>query len=324
MNCSILFPNLYFKPNQKEIKVLSLLFFNSKISKFNMKKISILLLLNIIAFNLFAQPGSDIYLFHFRLDDDNFYISNAKNITDSPGYDNQPSFTPDGNAILFSSGDGFGQTDIFKYDLSSKSERRLTYSPESEYSPMVTPDSAYISCVILKRDGEQKLWKYPKNGAIPQIIINKDKVGYYTWLNDSSIYAFVLGTPNTLQSISTSTKKITQVASYLGVTLQKIPHSEKISYVDMSNKKHWIIKSYDPSTNTTHDIIKTVNAKNEYYTWTPSGVLLSGDGKTLYKFNPKSDTDWVELADLSEYGIENFTRLAVSPNSNLIAIVVTE
>lgn len=94
-----------------------------------MKKSSILLLFSFLALNVYSQSGSDIYLFNFRLDDDNFYISNAKNITNTPGYDNQPFFTPDGTSILYASDDGFGQTDIFKYNLKSRSERRLTYSP---------------------------------------------------------------------------------------------------------------------------------------------------------------------------------------------------
>ncbi len=289
-----------------------------------MKKPSILILLSFIALNISAQSGSDIYLFHFRLDDENFYISNAKNITSSPGYDNQPFFTPDGQSILYVSGDGFGQTDIFKYSLEAQSERRLTYSPESEYSPTTTPDEGSISCIILKRDGEQKLWQYPKNGAIPSKLSDKDKVGYHTWLNDSSVYAFILGSPNTLEVILLASKDITKVTSSPGVTLQKIPGEEKISFVDMSSKKRWKIRAYDPATNSIEDIIHTVNSKSEFYTWTPSGVLLSGDGHKLYKFNPKTDTDWIELADLSDYGIENFTRLAVSPNANLIAIVVTE
>ncbi len=290
-----------------------------------MKKLSILLLLSILAVNAFAQPpGSEIYLFHFRLDDDNFYISNADNITESPGYDNQPFFTPDGESILYASADGFGQTDIFKYNLKSRSERRLTFSPESEYSPTVTPNGAYISCVILKRDGDQKLWQYPKDGAIPSKLSNKDNVGYHAWLNDSTVYAFVLGTPSTLESIMLSNDKAKKVASSPGVTIQKIPASNKISFVDMSDKKRWMIKSYNPDTNSFEDIIHTVDSKSEFYTWTPSGILLSGDGHKLYKYNPKSDSDWVELADLSDYGIDSFTRLAVSPKSNLIAIVVSE
>ena len=290
-----------------------------------MKKLSILLLFSICALPLYAQPpGSDIYLFNFRLDENNFYISNAKNITNTPGYDNQPFFTPDGASILYTSDDGFGQTDIFKYNIGARSERRLTYSPESEYSPTVTPDEGHISCIILKRDGDQKLWQYPKNGAIPSELSNKDKVGYHTWLNDSTVYAFILGEPNTLESILLSTNNINRIADNPGVTLSKVPGSEKISFVDMTNKHHWSINSYDPETKEIKNIIKTVSAKSEFYTWTPTGILLSGDGHKLYKFDPKSDSDWIELADLSDYGIRKFTRIAVSPKSNLIAIVVNE
>lgn len=289
-----------------------------------MKKSSIILLFSIITFNIYAQSGSDIYLFNFRLDEDNFYISNAQNITNTPGYDNQPFFTPDGKSILYASDDGFGQTDIFKYNIKSKSERRLTYSPESEYSPTVTPDEEHISCIILKRNGEQKLWQYPKNGAVPTKISNKNKIGYHTWLNDSTVYAFILGEPNTLESILLSSQEIIEIATNPGVTLLKIPGTEKISFVDMNENHHWVIKAYDPETNTIERIIHTVTSNSEFFTWTPKGILLSGDGHKLYKFNPKTDSDWIELADLTDYGIKKFTRIAISPEANLIAIVVSE
>lgn len=290
-----------------------------------MKKVAIFVFFISAFFIANAQPpGSDIYLFNFRLDDDNFYISNAQNITNSPGYDNQPFFTPDGAAVLFSSDDGFGQTDIFKYNLKARSERRLTYSPESEFSPTVTPDENHISCIILKRDGEQRLWQYPKNGAIPSPVSKVDKVGYHAWLNDSTVYAFILGTPNTLDAIMLATKELEKVASNPGTTIQKIPGTNQISFVDMTNKKHWTINAYDQDTKSIKPIIHTVSNKSEFYTWTPDGVLLSGDGNKLYKFNPKSDSDWVELADLTDYGIGNFTRLAVSPDASLLAIVVSE
>ncbi len=289
-----------------------------------MKKFSIFILYCFASFSMYAQPGSDIYLFNFRLDDENFYISNAKNITNTPGYDNQPFFTPDGESILYASDDGFGQTDIFKYNIKSQSERRLTYSPESEYSPTVTPNKTHISCIILKRDGEQKLWTYPKNGAIPTKVSNKNKVGYHAWLNDSTVYAFILGEPNTLEALLLSSQDILKVASNPGITLLKIPGTEKISFVDMTDKHHWAIKSYNPETGTIEKIIHTVNSHSEFYTWTSQGVLLSGDGHKLYKFKPGVDSDWIELANFHDYGINKFSRIAVNPDTNLIAIVVTE
>src|SRR5205814_938315 len=46
-------------------------------------------------------------------------VSAAVNITHAPGYDNQPSFTPDGAAILFTSHRGAAQTDIYRYPVAA-------------------------------------------------------------------------------------------------------------------------------------------------------------------------------------------------------------
>src|SRR2546427_268317 len=51
-------------------------------------------------------------------------IGQPVNITNSPGYDNQPSFTPDGQQILFTSNRGGTQTDIFRYDIAGRAIAR--------------------------------------------------------------------------------------------------------------------------------------------------------------------------------------------------------
>ena len=54
-------------------------------------------------------------------------IGPAVNITNNPGYDNQPFFTPDGRSVLFTSvrgPAGTTQTDIYRYDIASKRSRR--------------------------------------------------------------------------------------------------------------------------------------------------------------------------------------------------------
>jgi Tol biopolymer transport system component len=80
------------------------------------------------------------------------------NITNSPGYDNQPSFAPDGGAIFFTSVRGGGtQTDIYRYDLASAAITRVTSTPESEYSPTVTPDGAHLSVIRVEADGAAQL-----------------------------------------------------------------------------------------------------------------------------------------------------------------------
>src|SRR5262245_39623192 len=92
-----------------------------------------------------ASPGpgpaaTDIYLLELRATGARPAASGLVRVTDWKGYDNQPSFTPDGRALLYTSIREDGQADIHRYDLAAKTSARLTTTAEAEYSPTVTPD----------------------------------------------------------------------------------------------------------------------------------------------------------------------------------------
>lgn len=288
------------------------------------KKASFLTLFILVGTMVNAQKGSDIYLFNFKIDKDHFTLSNARNITNSPGYDNQPYFLPDGESLLYSSDDGFGQTDVYRYNFSSRSERRLTFTPGSEYSPTITPDGKFFSCIILERNGDQFLWKYPLQGAVPQKLTTVNPIGYHCWISPELIGVFVVGEPNTLEVVNLSSDNADLIAKSPGTTLAMIPGKEGLmSYVDLSEENSWNIINFNTVTKESKNIIKAMK-KSQYYAWTPNGILLTGDGKRLYKFDPESDTDWVELANLTDYGIADFSRIVVSPKGDLLAVVVSE
>jgi WD40-like Beta Propeller Repeat len=289
-----------------------------------MKKAYFLTLFILVGSLVYAQQGSDIYLFSFSIDKDQFSLSNARNITNSPGYDNQPYFLEDGESLLYSSDDGFGQTDIYRYNIKARSERRLTFTPGSEYSPTITPDGKFFSCIILEKNGDQYLWKYPLQGAVPQKVSSVHPVGYHSWVNQDKIGVFIVGEPNTLKLVELGSDNASQIANSPGTTLAMIPgKADLMSYVDLSNDNSWEIKSLNTTTNESTELIKTIR-RSQYYAWTSSGILILGDGKRLYKFDPNTDEDWVELANLTDYGIKDFSRIAISPSGNLLAVVVSE
>ena len=289
-----------------------------------MKKASFLVLLSLIFSAARAQEGTDIYLFNFKIDSEQFTLSNGRNITNSPGYDNQPSFLPDGQSLLYTSDDGFGQTDIYRYNIAGASERRMTFTPNSEYSPTITPDGKYYSVIILERDGKQYLWKYPLQGAVPTKVINENPIGYHCWVNDNKVGVFVVGEPNKLKLVEVGSNKVTDIADYPGTTIAMIPDGQgSMSYTDISENNDWKIIKLNTGTLEKSELIKTPKG-SQYYTWTPTNILLMGDGKRLYKFDPEKDEDWVEMANLGDYGINEFTRLAVSPKGDMLAVVVKE
>jgi hypothetical protein len=289
-----------------------------------MKKLTFIAVSLLVGSSVYAQQGTDIYLFDFKIDKDQFSLSNARNITNSPGYDNQPYFLPNGESLLYASDDGFGQTDIYRYNLAARSERRMTFTPGSEYSPTITPDGEHFSCIILEKDGSQFLWQYPIQGAVAKKVSEISPIGYHVWINPNKLGAFLVGEPNTLKLIDLPSDNATQIANSPGATLAMVPGKPGImSYVDISDDHSWKVKFLDTESKEATEVLAT-KKKGQYYAWTPNGILIGSDSKRLYKFDPSVDKDWVELANLSDYGIKDFTRLVISPTGDKLAIVVTE
>jgi hypothetical protein len=141
-----------------------------------------------------APPDTEIYLAPMKTA--NGAIGPAVDITNNPGYDNQPFFTPDGKAILFTSVRGSGtQTDIYKYDIAAKMIAQVTNTPESEYSPTITP-AGKLSVIRVELDAgkTQRLWQFTADGRDPQPVLETIKpVGYHAWADHQTLALFVLG-----------------------------------------------------------------------------------------------------------------------------------
>ncbi|HEX9653367.1 MAG TPA: hypothetical protein VGA99_06630, partial [bacterium] len=112
-----------------------------------MRSSILLCTLFLLSANLFAQtpPASDIFL--VNLDSSGTPV----NLTNRPGYDNQPFFVDD-NILLYTSIREDNQADIYRFDLQTDSGTRLTATSESEYSPMTMPGSEFFSVVRVEAD----------------------------------------------------------------------------------------------------------------------------------------------------------------------------
>ena len=88
-----------------------------------------------------APPATDVFLADLQ-------TSQATKISDNPGYDNQPGFSPDGAFVLYTSNRDGKQTDIYRYDIAARTTTQVTHTSESEYSPTVTPDRTIAFCPI--------------------------------------------------------------------------------------------------------------------------------------------------------------------------------
>jgi WD40 repeat protein len=265
-------------------------------------------------------PGTDIWLARLGADGT---ISQPINITNRDGYDNQPSFTPDGKAILFARRDR-EQTDIWAYDFTTRSSEltRITNTPESEYSPTVTPDGTGISVIRVEADGTQRLWRFTRDGQSPAVILaNVKPVGYHAWGPGGQLALFVLGNPNTLQVADTRTGRSRIVTERIGRSVQRIPGRVTISVLHIEGDAR-LIKELDVKTRSLKPIVRAIESGEGDYAWTPDGAILMSDGKSLMRWSAGSD--WNPVANLDAVGLAGVTRIAVSPDGKWLAMVVPD
>jgi Tol biopolymer transport system component len=225
-----------------------------------------------------GAPSTDIHVAPLVMTNGQRTVGAAVAITRHKGYDNQPSFAANGDAVYYTS-QRDGQTDIFSYNLRNNASRPLFDAPiTSEYSAALTPDRRALSVIRVERDSTQRLWRFPLDGSDPSVLLPAIKpVGYHAWATDSTVLIFVLGQPATLQYANVRTGTSRVMASGIGRWLAKHPTRAVIGVVRKPAGQPAMIAEFDISTQTLRDLAPVLEG-TEDYAWTPDGALLGGKG----------------------------------------------
>nr|MBX2822205.1 hypothetical protein [Rhodothermaceae bacterium] len=215
-----------------------------------MPRLLFLLLIGLFPTLATAQSSTDIYLIDLNNGNIVDTPEGPLNLTNRDGYDNQPFFSPDGDYLLYTSQRG-EQTDIYRVSVPDLRIEQVTDTPESEYSPTVTPDRAGFSVIRVESDGAQRLWRFDRDGNNPKLLFEDIKpVGYHAWANDNQVAMFILGEPPTLQIGSLNEGKAYIAEGSIGRSLHQVPGTNHISFFLNESESHWQIRSLDPSSGT--------------------------------------------------------------------------
>jgi len=275
-----------------------------------MRQNFILSALSLISLIAYTQPSTEIYVFDLNLDGNKVVLSNPKNISNNDGYDNQPSFLND-NAVLFASTRS-EQTDIRLFNIEAGSINSwITDTPTgSEYSPLKIPNKAAVSAIRLDLDGLQRLYEYELKNGKSKPILKDLKVGYHIWYNDYILVSTVL-IENRMDLVVSNLKDKSNYTfqKNVGRNLSKIPNTDLISFISKEGDI-WEIKSLNPISGETNSIAKTLK-NSEDICWLNDKSILTGNGKSLFRLNTKSDGQWKKIQSFKEDEINNITRIAV-------------
>jgi hypothetical protein len=268
-----------------------------------------------------APPATDIWLADLTIREGRITIARPGNVTDRPGYDNQPAFLPDGTAFYYTAIGDDGQADVWRYDLAAGRAVRVTATPESEYSPTPLPGAAGFSVVRVERDSTQRLWRFAPDGAMPTLLVpDLPGVGYHAWADPGTLAAFVLGSPPALVVVALGTGRRDTLALGIGRALQTVPGRRTVSFAWRADSTTFWLAEADPVTRSATRLV-LLPPGAEFHAWAPGGIALASAGTRIYQWDRTRPGGWIEAADLASAGVAAVTRLAVSPDGTRLAVV---
>lgn len=278
-------------------------------------------------------PGSDIYLYALTWTDGQPALGAQRGIIGEPGYDNQPFFTS-GGALLFTSAGANGNTDIWRHNLASGALEQLTDTPDaSEYSPKTPPGEAALSYLYQPPGGYAgNAYLADEGNGDPRAAHALAPVGYYEFSTDMRhVATFYLGEPEsgepfTLQLIdrSTTPETIVQIAENPGRTFWRNPRGTGVYHTIGDAEGHHTIHYLDFETGEDTALFALPDGSQDFVSHglpdDSVAFLASHDGALLFWTGER----WNAIADLAARGLTGVTRLAISPDGGLIAIVADD
>ncbi|MEM7492912.1 MAG: hypothetical protein AAF296_05980 [Pseudomonadota bacterium] len=268
-----------------------------------------------------AFPETEIFLFDYDAASPDDALSEGRNVTNRPGYDNQPFFTKESETFLYSRDDG-QQTDVWEYTIGTDTHTQITATDKSEFSPTPSTDNQSIWMVF---ERNRSIWHLDRDSAdAPSWLLETagvdEPVGYFAY-NDKTGDVLFWSRYGFNVALTHADKQGYHFISGHAVpaTPYVIPGTDHFSFVHRQTNEQVWIKAFDPETKAVRPLTPIVGS-NANYAWTPDGSILQIEDAKVYKWREDSD-GWAKIADLKALGLKSANRIAVSPDNKRVAIV---
>jgi len=267
----------------------------------------------------FGQPETDVYLADLDIADETISLNAPLNVSNNPGYDNQPSFLEDGTLLYSRTRDG--QTDIARFNPEGGTTSWLSHTPGgSEYSPLKIPGREAVSAIRLDTTGLQRLYAYPLQGGDPTLLVEGLKIGYHVWVNADLLVCTVLVEDRMdLVVVNFRDDSRHTFQKDVGRSLLQIPGSGLISYTSKEDGKT-VLKSMDPRSGA-NTVITILPKGVQDVCWLTGELVICGNGNKLLGFNKRLNATWEIQHELEDPKI-SISRLSYDDLNRKLAMAV--
>lgn len=279
-----------------------------------------------------APPSTDIYVASLTTGDEGLSVSDAQRVTEGGGYDNQPYFLNGEDSFYFVSEGESGKTDLWRHDIATNSNTRITDTPlVSEYSPKPAPGDYGVS-YIQETDISGEITKvyhtspqFPDGAAVSDF----QPLGYYAWLDDGrKLGVYLRNEPGELHLVDIESGDTTMIASGIGRSLQPSPDGRELYFTVADETGVQTVTVYDLDDGSVSTIVAMLPDMQDFWAlFDDEGNLesiLAGSGSQLFQNVAGDDPSWRLVHDFAAQGLSGLTRLSVSDDSDTIALVFDE
>lgn len=276
-----------------------------------------------------AQSPNPVHLFVAELTPEGHLVrlGSPRKLTGDRGTNSQPSFTPDGRAILFSAiRDTTGRSDIYRIELATGEERRITSTPENENSPTVTleGDLAAVRWVPATLFREWGLWRYtpeglPGSGVLPA----PDTVGYYAQV-DRNTWALMRPAARFAVAWFDVAAGTTTDIEWPVATLppQRIPGARAVSFTRTDSLGRNELRRLDAGSRQATSLGPTLVGRT-VHAWAGPDLVLMARGNTVYARRVDRSTEWRPVASFDDPELQNLSAYVVSPDGSKVVLTST-
>jgi hypothetical protein len=246
-----------------------------------------------------------------KFDAATFTVSKLTNVSNHAGYDNQPTFLPDGNSLIYTSQVGdmaeTGQgVEAVLVDLRTGA---VTPTRVRGFSP--TP---FEGGLLVLREGD--VWKHALTGGEGVEMTAVDRAGYFTRFDERTWVLFMNDEQRRIAIYDAKTKALETVATGAITAPYRVPGARAVTFVTATDDARTLHR-LDLATKKVTALSTIPFKTGGHHVWTARGSLLMASGNAIHEWKD----GWKEVWRTDHPDLQSISRIALSPNADRIALV---